>query len=142
MATIRDGKISTTFNYNKIRAVPELDLPALVRPHSGGAPSVSSISTSIRSESRKIGREESCFITKGHAYSLERAHFVNAVRRDENLKADVVSSFDLRTKTILIPEQELFLQRLGIVEDRFSLNSACNLVPRKSLEISPILFTK
>jgi hypothetical protein len=93
MATIREGKISTTFNYNKIKVVPELDLPALVRSHSGGAPSVSSISTSIRSESRKIGREESCFITKGHAYSLEKAHFVNAVRRDENLKADVVSRF-------------------------------------------------
>jgi len=62
-----------------------LDLPAC------GAPSVSSISTSISSESRKIGREELCFITKGHAYSLEKVYFVNAVMRTWGLSADVVS---------------------------------------------------
>jgi len=42
---------------------------------------------------------------------------------------------------MLIPEQELFLQRLGIVKARFTLNSASNLAPRKSLGNSPIPFT-
>lgn len=86
MATIRNGRISTTINYNKIKAIPDLGLPALVRPHSGGVPSVSSVT----SESRKISPAEPCFITKQHAYGLEMAHFVNPVRRGAVLKGDVV----------------------------------------------------
>jgi hypothetical protein len=91
MATIRNGRISTTFNYNKIKEIPNLGLPALVRPHSAGVPSVSSVTSSVKSENRKISRAEPCFITKQHAYSLEMAHFVNAVRHDTALKGDVVS---------------------------------------------------
>jgi hypothetical protein len=83
MATIRDGTISTTFNHKKIKAIPELNLPALTRPHPGGAPSVSS---SIRNETRNIGRDEPCFITKQYGYGLEKAHFINAVDRDKSLK--------------------------------------------------------
>ena len=105
----------------KIKAVPELDLPALVRPHSSGAPSVSSISTSIRSESRKIGREESCFITKGHAYSLEKAHFVNAVRHNENLKADVVSHLTFKRRPRWFQSRNYFFKDLGLLRQGYQL---------------------
>jgi len=93
MATICDGRISTTFNYNKIKVIPELSLLALTRTHSGGIPSVhaSSITSSIRMESQTISRAEPCFVTKQHTYSVERAHFVNAVCHDEVVKTDVVS---------------------------------------------------
>ena len=84
MAGIRDGKISTTFNYKKIRAVTGLDLPALVRPHSGGGPSVSSVSISIR--------------RRGTHTVLKRVHFVNAVRHDESLRADVGKSFNFEQR--------------------------------------------
>jgi hypothetical protein len=36
---------------------------------------------------------------------------------------------------------DIFLQRLGIVKARFTLNSASNLAPRKSLGNSPTPFT-
>jgi hypothetical protein len=95
MATIRDCKISTTFNYNKVKEVPELNLPALVRVHSCGVPSVASVTTSSsvtgRSESRKISRAEPCFVTKQPSYCLQRVHFVNVVRKDKLLKIDIVS---------------------------------------------------
>jgi hypothetical protein len=93
MATIRDRKISTTFNYNKVPEIPELGFPALVRVHSAGVPSVVSVTTSssVRSESRKISRAEPCLITKQPSYGLEMAHFVNAVRKDKLLKKDIVS---------------------------------------------------
>jgi hypothetical protein len=102
MATIRDGRISTTFNYNKIKAIPELGLLALTRTHSGGVPSVhaSSITSSIRMESRTISRVEPCFVTKQHTYSVERAHFVNAVRHDEVVKTDVVSHLTFVTERL------------------------------------------
>ena len=93
MATIRDGRISTTFNYNKIKAIPELGLPALKRQHSADIPSVSSVvsSTADRTEDRKVNRAEPCLITKQHGYSLELAHFINAVRRDPDEKYRIVS---------------------------------------------------
>jgi hypothetical protein len=92
MATIRDGEISTTFNYRKIKAIPELGLPALIRTHSAGVPSVSSsVASSTRSASKKIKRDEPCLVTKQYGYGLGKAHFINAVRRDKSLKWDLVS---------------------------------------------------
>jgi len=136
MATIREGKISTTFNYNKVVEVPELGLPALFRVHSCGVPSVASITTSssVRTESRKISRAEPCFITKQPSYSLAKAHFVNAVRKNKLLKVDIVSPSHLsRLWITLIAEQEQFLRKLGLVDPGFDLNSASNLAPSKSL---------
>jgi len=69
-------------------------LPALVRVHSCGVPSVASDTTSsstIRTESRKISRAEPCFVTKQPSYSLEKVHFVNVVRKNKLLKVDIVS---------------------------------------------------
>jgi len=95
MATIRNGRISTTFPYNKVHGIPELDLDDLDCDHSAGAPasiaSASPASTTARAERRNIGRAEPCFITKQTAYSHVKAHWVNAVRNDKRMKFSVVS---------------------------------------------------
>ena len=51
-------------------------------------------------ESRTISRAEPCFVTKQHTYSVERAHFVNAVRHDEVVKTDVVSHLTFVTERL------------------------------------------
>ena len=95
MATIRNGRISTTFKYAKISGVPELSLGSLEREYSDqDLQSVASVSSSASTravqEGRKISRGEGCFITKQRGYYLERAHWVNAVRKDAMLKFEVV----------------------------------------------------
>ncbi|KAF8800097.1 hypothetical protein BYT27DRAFT_7200604 [Phlegmacium glaucopus] len=106
-------KLSTTFAYNKVVAVHEFDVAELVRDHSAGAPSQASsdASTTARETRRNISRAECCFITKRPSYTLERAHWVNAVRKDPS-----------RKRTI-----EEFLKRLGVVHVRFNLNDTSNL---------------
>jgi hypothetical protein len=83
MATIRDRKISTTssFNYNNVKEIPELGLPALLRIHSCGVPSVASVTTSSSVEP----------VTKQPSCCLKKAHLVNAVFKDILLKKDIVS---------------------------------------------------
>lgn len=95
MATIRNGRISTTFKYAKISGIPELSLGSLEREYSDqDLHSVASVSSSASTravkERRKISRGEGCFITKQPGYYLERAHWVNAVRKDATLKFEVV----------------------------------------------------
>lgn len=89
MATIRNGRISTTTHYKDVKAIPELGLPALVRTYSGGAPSISSDSDTS-STNETINPAEPCFITKGHSYALKMAHFVNASQHDAAQEGDVV----------------------------------------------------
>ena len=90
MATIRNGRISTSFNHNKIKVIPELGLPALNRSHSATVASVSSVTSSLR-ETREMSKAEPCFITRQNGYSLEKAHLVNAVRNNPTLKSEIVS---------------------------------------------------
>ena len=97
MATIRNGRISTTttFKYAKISGVPELSLGSLEREYSDqDLQSVASVSSSASTraaqERRKISRGEGCFITKQPGYYLEKAHWVNAVQKDATLKFEVV----------------------------------------------------
>lgn len=116
MATIRDGKISTTFKYVKVRNVPELALGAVDREYSDGSyqPTVSGSSvTSGAEERRQISRAEECFITKRPGFYLKKAHWVNAVRKNVWLKKNV----------------ENFLLKLGIVILDFSLDSPSNITP-------------
>lgn len=95
MATIRNGRISTTFKYAKIIGVSELSLESLDREYSDkDLQSVASVSSAASmkaaQERRKISPAEGCFITKQPGYHLERAHWVNAVRKDASLKFEVV----------------------------------------------------
>lgn len=95
MATIRNGRNSTTFKYPKISGIPELSLGSLEREYSDqDLHSVASVSSSASTravkERKKISRGEGCFITKQPGYYLERAHWVNAVRKDTTLKFEVV----------------------------------------------------
>ncbi|KXN85511.1 hypothetical protein AN958_11236 [Leucoagaricus sp. SymC.cos] len=118
MATIRNGRISTTFKYTKIIGVPDLSLESLEREYSDkDLQSVASVSSSASTraaqERRKISRAEGCFITKQPGYHLERVHWVNAVRKDAMLKFEV----------------ETLLRDLGIVRQKFSLDAPSNLTP-------------
>jgi len=94
MATIRNGRISTTLPYIKVYGIPELDLGDLDCAHSAGTAvtdgSDSDASTTARAERKNISRAEPCFITKQTAYSHKKAHWVNAVRNDKRKKFEVV----------------------------------------------------
>ena len=97
MALIYGDKLSTSFAYSKMEAVADFGVDALVRNHSPGLASQASsnASTTHRQTRRNIDRSEPCFITKRPSYTLERAHWVNAVRKDRGLKANVVCSLPL-----------------------------------------------
>lgn len=86
-------RLSTTFAYSKVAAVDDFDVAELVRDHSAGAASQTSsnASTTARETRRNISRAEPCFITKRPSYTLERAHWVNAVRNDPSRKKLIVS---------------------------------------------------
>ncbi|PPQ88808.1 hypothetical protein CVT25_010459, partial [Psilocybe cyanescens] len=129
MATIRNGRISTTFKYAKIIGVSELSLESLDREYSDkDLQSVASVSSAASmkaaQERRKISPAEGCFITKQPGYHLERAHWVNAVRKDASLKFEVSLNM-LKNSSI----QETLLRDLGIVRQKFSLDTPSNLTP-------------
>ncbi|KDR80413.1 hypothetical protein GALMADRAFT_1196707 [Galerina marginata CBS 339.88] len=141
MATIRNGKISTTFKYVKIVGIPDLSLEPLEREYSDSElQSVASVSSSTSAraanERRKISRAEGCFITKQPGYHLERAHWVNVVRKNARLKYEVVrlkkihfqSSLNLKHSSI----QENLLIDLHIVRRGFSLEAPPNIAPCSS----------
>ena len=82
-------RLTTSYSFYKLPAVAHWNTLAITpAPHSNGASSVSSVST--KSRARNIDREEPCFITKSVSYTHERAHWVNAVRKDSVLKEQVV----------------------------------------------------
>ena len=82
-------RLTTSYSFPKLPAVGRWNTLAITpAPHSNGASSVSSVST--KSRARNIDREEPCFITKSVSYTHERAHWVNAVRKDSVLKEQVV----------------------------------------------------
>ena len=94
MAAIHAERITTSFPYNMIDSNSDLGLPSLHRPHSLGKASIQSGltgETSKREAKRNIKRSEPCFVTKRISYTLERAHWINAVQNDRHLKAKVVS---------------------------------------------------
>ena len=116
MSTIHNGRITTTYNYNKVREIPEYNLPALHRTHSLGAASVtsSSASTTPRESRRCIKRSEVCFITKQFSYGLEIAHWVSAVRKDRKVKAEVVSLLLLSMDIRLLKTRNYFSEYLDL----------------------------
>ena len=119
MATIRNGRISTTFKYNKISGVPELSLPPLDREYSEGTGSYQSTvsgssAASETEEHRKISRAEGCFITKQPGFHLQKVYWVNAVQKNKVLKFEVVQ---LSKKSISgVPNA---LTNLGNLPQRF-----------------------
>jgi len=85
MTYVKDD-ILTVNMFSKVPALGP-SLAALSRPpHSAGNSSVdiSQIYHSV------VKRDEPCFVTKSILYTHEIIHFVNDVRGDNNLKADVV----------------------------------------------------
>ncbi|KAF6751357.1 hypothetical protein DFP72DRAFT_1071557 [Ephemerocybe angulata] len=112
MATFRmtEGgvRLSTTFAYKKVKAIPDLGLHALQRDHSSDA-----AGTQTDQPDSEERTNESCFVTKRPCYTLERAHFINAVKKRSDEKTKV----------------EGYLSICGIVPDRFNLNSPSNIVP-------------
>ena len=134
MSVIVNDRISTSFAYNRVEGVADFDVEALVRTHSAGLRSQTSsiASTTARETRRIISRSEPCFVTKRLSYTLERVHWVNAVRKDPGLKLAIVSPCH-STHVYLIPsEQENFLKSLHIVHMNFNLNDTSNLTHRKS----------
>ncbi|KAF8521398.1 hypothetical protein BU17DRAFT_87952 [Hysterangium stoloniferum] len=86
-----------------------MGLPDILQPpHSGGGMTTASSHMSLR---HNIPREERCFITKSVSYMHERAHWINAVRGDNDLKNDV----------------ELLLADLGVTGDGMDLDQESNL---------------
>jgi hypothetical protein len=139
MATIRNGRISTTFKYAKISGVPELYLESLEREYSDqDLQSVASVSSSASTraaqELRKISRAEGCFVTKQPGYYLERAHWVNALRKDATLKLEVVRLVKIHSQSS--NEIEKFFDS-GNLPQRLRYRSPqvlarCTLQPRSS----------
>ena len=125
-------QISTNFAYNKVGAVLDFGVGALERDHSAPAAS-SNGSTTSRQTRQIIDRAEPCFITKRPSYTLESAHWVNAVRKDANDKAAIVCSFHPHWLVLIPSKQERFLIDLGIVHSSFNLNDTSNLTNRKSV---------
>ncbi|KDR82024.1 hypothetical protein GALMADRAFT_135401 [Galerina marginata CBS 339.88] len=115
MATIRNNRISTTLKDTTIVDVPELSLGAVYsdRDLQSVASESGSASTRAVREHRKISRAEGCFITKRPAFYLEKAYWVNAVRKNAALRLQI----------------ELFLQNLDIVRQDFTLDAPSNLSP-------------
>ncbi|KAJ3502972.1 hypothetical protein NLJ89_g8640 [Agrocybe chaxingu] len=113
----RSARISTTFTYNRVKEIASLNLPALHRTHSAGDASVASTTpsctTSEKEERLHISADEPCFITRKPGYALQKAHWINAVRKNPPEKVAV----------------ERFLNGLSVVRREFSLNSASNLTP-------------
>ncbi|KAF4621997.1 hypothetical protein D9613_009562 [Agrocybe pediades] len=117
MATIRKSRIATSFKYHTAQAIPEFSLERLEWSGSDddlkSVVSHSSISSRGRNEATKIPLTEGCFVTKQTGYYLEKAHWVNPVRKNAQLKYEV----------------ELLLKGLHIVPPNFNLNSTSNLAP-------------
>ncbi|PPQ73761.1 hypothetical protein CVT26_011879 [Gymnopilus dilepis] len=103
MTTIRHGMISTTFD----TGVPDLSLDTLECEYSQAGsdhdlqstasplPSSSTTQKAVPLEERTNPSPfERCFITKQPGYHLKKFHWVNAVRRDKQLKYEVVSTLD------------------------------------------------
>jgi len=84
MSVLFANKLSTSFAYNEVGAVPDFGVGALVRNHSAGAVSQTSSATT-RQTRRNIDRAEACFITKRPSYTHETVHWVNAVKKNPDL---------------------------------------------------------
>ncbi|KAF9557061.1 hypothetical protein CPC08DRAFT_820108 [Agrocybe pediades] len=130
MAIIRNNKISTNFKYVRIGSNEDLSLPAIEHEYSVGTKATIESESAISSrpsetqeernekrkrkeERRKIRRSEGCFITKQPGFSLENAHWVNAVRKDASRKKQV----------------EGFLIQAGVAKLKFQLDDVSNLAP-------------
>ena len=89
------SKLSTTFSFSKLQAVPQWNAEAVVpAPHSGGASSAAS-STRLASD-RTIDRAEPCFINNVSAYTHQQAHLINAIRGNSDKHADDMVADNLR----------------------------------------------
>ncbi|KAF9553434.1 hypothetical protein CPC08DRAFT_822306 [Agrocybe pediades] len=117
MTTIHNGRISTTSKYHSVPAIPEFSLESLEYHYSDddlqSVESHLSLSSRGRAERNKIPRTEGCLVTKQTGYHLEKAHWVNPVRKDPQIQYEV----------------EQILIGLHIVPWFFNLNSTSNLAP-------------
>jgi len=74
-------KLTTTFSLAKLQAVERA-------PHSAGAKSAA---TTRGASDRTIDRAEPCFITNVSAYTHQQAHWINAIRGDDDKHADAMA---------------------------------------------------
>ncbi|KAF8153398.1 hypothetical protein B0H34DRAFT_861504 [Crassisporium funariophilum] len=101
--------LTTSTNFYTIPRVQTWDVPDVIpAAHSGDAPSVSSTASTTY---HNIDQEEPCFVTKSFCYTHKRAHWVNAVRGDPDVKGEV----------------EDLLRKRAIVYPNFVLDSVVNL---------------
>jgi hypothetical protein len=90
-------KLTTTFSLAKLQEVAAWNAQAVRRaPHSAGAKSATS-STRGTSD-RTIDQAEPCFITNVSAYTHQQAHWINAIRGNDDKHADATVSV-VSTKT-------------------------------------------
>ncbi|KAF9553431.1 hypothetical protein CPC08DRAFT_767543 [Agrocybe pediades] len=137
MATIRKSRISTSFKYHTAQAIPEFSLERLEWSGSDddlkSVVSHSSISSRGRNEATKIPLTEGCFVTKQTGYYLEKAHWVNPVRKNAQLKYEVVrlNLGGPRTRNNFFRSRNYSSKAciLIIVPPNFNLNSTSNLAP-------------
>ncbi|KAJ3499108.1 hypothetical protein NLJ89_g10134 [Agrocybe chaxingu] len=121
-------KLSTSFSPCKLHEVESWQAEAYFPPpHSIGHQSVKTAASTASSwgsghQTRNVARDEPCFVTKDLAYVLQRAHWVNAVRRDADRKAHIVT----------LPS-ERFLSERGIVSLGFNLDEPSNLTNLSSM---------
>ena len=87
----RVTKLTTTFSLAKLQEVAAWNAQAVGRaPHSAGAKSAAS-STRGASDCT-IDRAEPCFITNASAYTHQQAHWINAIRGNDDKHADATVS--------------------------------------------------
>jgi hypothetical protein len=89
-------KLSTNFSLPKLHSVDAWDAPLVLRvPHSSGAASVASSTSTNRVEKHNVDRAEPCFITNVSSYVHKRAHWINAIRskaeKNQSFKFKIVS---------------------------------------------------
>src|SRR6266511_1439210 len=97
-------KLTTAFSLAKLQQVSAWNTEAVERaPHSAGAKSAAS-STRLASD-RTIDRAEPCFITNVPAYTHQQAHWINAIRGNDDKHAEstvsVVSTKSLSTNRFI-----------------------------------------
>ena len=89
-----EPRLATNHPFSKLVEVTKWGVDPILRaPHSLGAASVAS--TTTRTRSTPIKRDEPCFITKSSSYAHEKAHWVNAVRNNATLKREIVGGLKL-----------------------------------------------
>ena len=83
-------KLTTTFSLAKLQGVSAWSAQAVERaPHSAGAKSAATFTRGA--SDRTIDRAEPCFITNVSAYTHQQAHWINAIRGNDDKHADAMA---------------------------------------------------